>query len=390
MLNIESENGTPLDNQIEKADQQDEPADDSTVSFDYKEVRAVARIALYDDLRSAPRVTEIHPAPTAEFIESLASKIYEQARAAGGTIPYTVIREVSENFIHARFAEATVSILDEGNTIRFADQGPGIPYKDQAQIPGFTSAIEPMKHYIRGVGSGLPIVKDYLDFSHGTITIEDNLGTGAVVTISLRSGNSKDEAAPQDAAIQPAYAQDPAAFQPAYPQEAPGQQPAYPLDTAAHQQAAYQSGYGHANPPYPLEAPARPAYGYAPEPGMPQYQPQYAPRYQQDPYAAAPQPAMPNPYYQQQGAPGYRDQGMAGHYPMAPLIPPLSQRERDFLPIFLNEGALGVTDLSRLTGVPQSSTYVTLSKLEESGLIEKTVGQKRILTDLGYHVANSL
>ena len=56
--------------------------------------------------------------------------------------------------------------------------------KDKAQLPGFTSAIEPMKHYIRGVGSGLPIVKEYLDFSHGTISIEDNLGTGAVVTIS--------------------------------------------------------------------------------------------------------------------------------------------------------------------------------------------------------------
>lgn len=134
MLNIESENGTPLDNQIEKADHQDKTADENVEPFDYTHVHAVARIALYDDLRSAPRVTEIHPAPTAEFIESLASKIYEQAKNAGGTIPYTVIREVSENFIHARFAEATVSILDEGNTIRFADQGPGIPYKDQAQI----------------------------------------------------------------------------------------------------------------------------------------------------------------------------------------------------------------------------------------------------------------
>ena len=97
------------------------------------------------------------------------------------------------------------------------------------------------------------------------------------------------------------------------------------------------------------------------------------------------------PYYQS-GAPKYPVQGhsIAGQYQVAPLVPPLSQRERDFLPIFLNEGALGVTDLSRLTGVPQSSTYVTLSKLEENGLIEKTVGQKRILTDLGYHVANSL
>ena len=73
-----------------------------------------------------------------------------------------------------------------------------------------------------------------------------------------------------------------------------------------------------------------------------------------------------------------------------PTIPSTVPRRIAVLPIFLSEGALGVTDLSRLTGVPQSSTYVALSKLEEAGLIEKTVGQKRILTDLGYHVANSL
>ena len=371
MLNIESENGTPLDNQIEKADHQDEFADESVEEFDYTHVHAVARIALYDDLRSAPRVTEIHPAPTAEFIESLASKIYEQAKNAGGTIPYTVIREVSENFIHARFAEATVSILDDGNTIRFADQGPGIPYKDQAQIPGFTSAVEPMKHYIRGVGSGLPIVKEYLDFSHGTISIEDNLGTGAVVTISLRAGEPSEVPAEEFAPLEPAYPMHDLAAQ--TQPSMPRQQPAYPV----------QGGY--ANPPYPQQAPVqRPPYGYEPEP------PYAQPRYAQDPYAQA------NPYYPQQGAPAYRVQGGAmgmgaqAQHSMAPLIPPLSQRERDFLPIFLNEGALGVTDLSRLTGVPQSSTYVTLSKLEESGLIEKTVGQKRILTDLGYHVANSL
>ena len=378
MLNIESENGIPLDNQIEKADQQDKPADESTETFDYNQVRAIARIALYDDLRSAPRVTEIHPAPTTEFIENLASKIYEQAKGAGGTIPYTVIREVSENFIHARFAEATVSILDEGNTIRFADQGPGIPFKDQAQIPGFTSAIEPMKRYIRGVGSGLPIVKEYLEFSHGTITIEDNLGTGAVVTISLRAEENREI----PSALSPT--------EPSYPTELGAPRPLTPLDQ-----------YGYTQPAYPLaqEQPSPlPQYGYAADQRAPQqhYQQQYTPRYAQDPYTAgATGQNMQNPYYPAYpgaSAPAYRNQGvpMPGQHDVGPLVPPLSQRERDFLPIFLNEGALGVTDLSRLTGVPQSSTYVTLSKLEENGLIEKTVGQKRILTDLGYHVANSL
>jgi hypothetical protein len=90
---------------------------------------------------------------------------------------------VSENFIHANFAEPVVSILDGGMTIRFADQGPGIADKTRAVLPGFTTASGDMKSYIRGVGSGLPIVRDYLSFSGGSLVIEDNLGGGSVVTL---------------------------------------------------------------------------------------------------------------------------------------------------------------------------------------------------------------
>ena len=167
--------------------------------FDYSFVHNTARVALYDDLKAAPRITKIEPAPTNEFIENLTTTVYEQAKLAGGKIPYVVIREVSENFIHARFSEIVVSILDDGNTVRFADQGPGIQEKEKAQQPGFSSAVEPMKDYIRGVGSGFPIVRDYLDDRAGTIVIEDNLLTGAVVTVSLAkkrrpaAGSGRDE-----------------------------------------------------------------------------------------------------------------------------------------------------------------------------------------------------
>ncbi len=164
---------------------QDAPEQDATLSADYSHALTSARIACYDDLMSAPRITEIPPSGTAEFIEALASTTYTQAQQAGGSIPYTAIREVSENFIHAQFREIIVSILDHGNTIRFSDQGPGIPHKEKAQMPGFSSATEPMKRYIRGVGSGLPLVKEYLSFKHGRITIEDNLKSGAVVTLSI-------------------------------------------------------------------------------------------------------------------------------------------------------------------------------------------------------------
>ena len=152
---------------------------------DYSFVSSPARIAIYDNFKSAPRVIQIPGAPTHQYIEQIATLTYQNAQALGGLIPYTVIREVSENFIHADFSEVIVSIFDKGNTIRFSDQGPGIKQKDLVQQPGFTSATEPMKRYIRGVGSGLPIVKDYLDVSQGYIEIEDNINQGSVITISL-------------------------------------------------------------------------------------------------------------------------------------------------------------------------------------------------------------
>ena len=175
--------------------------------FDFSFVGSPARVALYDDLGAAPRITRVEPAATNDFIEGLTVTVYEQAKLAGGKIPYSVIREVSENFIHARFCEIVVSILDEGNTIRFADQGPGINEKDKAQKPGFTSATEPMKDYIRGVGSGFPIVCDYLEAKDGSIVIEDNLSSGAVVTISLvdkqKPSPSQGAGLPVDTALLP-------------------------------------------------------------------------------------------------------------------------------------------------------------------------------------------
>lgn len=147
---------------------------------------AGARVAIYDGPLAAPRVVDIAAAPVGEFIEAIASRVYELAKAAGGSIPYSVIREVSENLIHARFAEPVVSILENGSVIRFADSGPGVRDKVKALLPGFTSATSSMKQYIRGVGSGLPIVNEYLSHSGGRLEIDDNLGAGTVVTLSHR------------------------------------------------------------------------------------------------------------------------------------------------------------------------------------------------------------
>lgn len=169
--------------------------------FDYSFINSTSRIATYDNMQSAPRITKISPAPTDEYINDIAVKTYEQAKLMGGNIPFTVIKEVSENFIHAHFREVVISVFDDGNTIRFSDQGPGIIDGEKAIRPGFSSATEAMKDYIRGVGSGLPIVKDYLDGKQGSIVIDSNITNGAVVTISLNDHASDLESAHEESKI---------------------------------------------------------------------------------------------------------------------------------------------------------------------------------------------
>ncbi len=144
-----------------------------------------ARLAVYDSPCVAPRVIELSADDYDELINLLATKTYQFSQEKGGALPFTVIKEVIENLIHAYFNEVVITILDDGNTVRISDQGPGIRDKERAFWPGFSTATREMKKYIRGVGSGLPIVKESLTLLGGAISIEDNLARGTVVTIRV-------------------------------------------------------------------------------------------------------------------------------------------------------------------------------------------------------------
>lgn len=319
-------------------------------SFDYAFVETVGRIALYDDLRSAPRITEIQPAETAVYIENLASTIHRQSQEAGGAIPYTIIREVAENFIHARFKEIVVSILDHGDTIRFADHGPGIAAKEKAQKPGFSSAVEPMKSYIRGVGSGLPIVKDYLESYRGTITIEDNLGTGAVVTISVVSDDETDELDEQPAATASTTGGVVPPVPTAMPPLQPGVQP--PLANG------YPAPGANPLPAYPQPSPVQPA--------------------------AAPQP----PYPSYGGAP-YGAPGAYPSYPPAFTMPRLREKEKELLKLLAVRAPLQNKDIGTLTGMAPATISTTLSDLAKKGLVE-SIDKQRYLSAYGQQVVSLL
>jgi hypothetical protein len=143
------------------------------------------RIAVYDDIRTSPRVIVVPETRLPDVIDAIAGRTYDLARQQGGRFPYTVLREVIENLIHAYFTDVVITILDRGNTIRISDRGPGIPDKDGALRPGFSTAGPAEKRFIRGVGSGLPIARESLAYLEGMLEIEDNLGNGTVVTLRL-------------------------------------------------------------------------------------------------------------------------------------------------------------------------------------------------------------
>ncbi len=376
---------------------------DGGAPYDYTYVSSVARIACYDDLMSAPRITEIQPAPTADFINALSSAIYEQAHQWDSHIPYTVIREVAENYIHARFTEMIVSILDRGNTIRFADQGPGIPFKDRVQMPGFSSATEPMKRYIRGVGSGLPMVKEYLEFNHGTITIEDNLGTGAVVTIGFDRKEAEEEARQQAAAGGGAVAEHAgqASFAGGYQQAAqPIYRQVYPAAGAQQPFAAQQGGAGggqvapdFVQPHYVTQQGGGAGQQFAEQQLAAQQYGQQAGTAQQA--FAAQQYGQPSPYPAQQAQP---QQFAAAQYgraadPTASLqgiVADLAQREREVLPLFQPGDPLRVTDVVNLSGLSPSTISNVFTKLEKKGLLQRVGKEKREVTSLGAQVSSVL
>jgi anti-sigma regulatory factor (Ser/Thr protein kinase) len=143
------------------------------------------RIAIYDTLTSPPRVVVVEEEDVPALIASLAEKTYHYCREQGGQIPYSVLQELIENLLHAYFRDVVITILDNGQTIRISDHGPGVEDKERAFLPGFTTATAQQRLIIRGVGSGLPLARESLQFLRGILTVEDNLGGGAVFTIKM-------------------------------------------------------------------------------------------------------------------------------------------------------------------------------------------------------------
>ena len=143
------------------------------------------RIAVYASAGAEPKTSECAADSPEKLMKLLVDKVSDMVKKNDSLLPLAAIREVIENLIHANFQEVVISVLEKGNVLRVSDRGPGIVEKKRALEPGFTTADSTTKGFIRGVGSGLPIASRAMAAVGGALKIEDNLHSGAVITLSL-------------------------------------------------------------------------------------------------------------------------------------------------------------------------------------------------------------
>ena len=327
-VDAESDSQNNLSPIQEPAETGDPPAD---------AVRYATRIAVYDDMFSTPRVIIIEPSDIRSYLEEITNTTYRTMREQGGKISLMVVRELVENFIHADFTEPIISILDDGNTIRFTDQGPGIDEKELAFEFGVTSATREQKRYIRGTGAGLPMVEQYLENAGGVISIEDNIHQGTVVTVSVDPARVReiDQSVSRGAVVRGGTT---------------GHQDAAGADTctgtsiqvAQQDKQSYQQlhhEFSTIQQPYPL-----PAYSSPAQTGV--------------------QPVCNT--LQTGGSEG----------------PQISERGLLALDFIAEHGNAGPTELAKAYGESTPTWSRELAKLSNIGLVVKQ-GQKRVLTELG-------
>lgn len=142
------------------------------------------KVAVYP-ASGEPEISEVSASGPRAAGVKLTRLVMQQIGASGGRVPEAAVREIVENLIHARYEGVVISIFGGGNTVRVSDRGAGISRKDRAFEFGFSGAAAEAMGEIRGVGAGLGIARAAAKDAGGTVTVEDNIGGGTVVTIAV-------------------------------------------------------------------------------------------------------------------------------------------------------------------------------------------------------------
>jgi anti-sigma regulatory factor (Ser/Thr protein kinase) len=153
-------------------------------------------VAVHDAGDAPPRVADLHAGTAPELLRRLTAQVQRLIQERGGALPPLAVQEVIENLAHAQCRGITIDLREGGNALVVADHGPGIADRERALRPGYSSADEAMRRRLRGVGAGLPLLKRLVEAGGGQVTIDDNLGAGTVVTLTMRGALASSGARP--------------------------------------------------------------------------------------------------------------------------------------------------------------------------------------------------
>jgi anti-sigma regulatory factor (Ser/Thr protein kinase)/DNA-binding transcriptional ArsR family regulator len=169
--------------------------------------RVDARVAVYP-ASGDPEISEVSAASTGAAAAKLTRLVMGKVKELGGRVPEEAVSEVVENLVHAGYEGVVISVLAGGDLVRVSDKGPGIEHKEQAFEFGFSGASPEVLGGIRGIGAGLGMARAAVERVGGTISLEDNIGGGTVVTISVEGGHvasGDDKGQPQGSAPKKRY-----------------------------------------------------------------------------------------------------------------------------------------------------------------------------------------
>lgn len=144
-----------------------------------------ARVVIYKEKGKLPTFLRVDFTTIDEFTSSITEAVVASLEKMGVHHPVYIIKEIVDNFVFAQFSDVSVSILDSGNVLVFADHGPGISDKTRCLQAGFSTATGFHRKYIRATGSGFTVVSDYMSSVGGELKIEDNFDCGTVVTLNF-------------------------------------------------------------------------------------------------------------------------------------------------------------------------------------------------------------
>lgn len=120
----------------------------------------------------------------AGYASSEIKKLLKQLNVDIGIIKRTVVGcyEAEVNVVaHAYTGTIYVDLNTESITIRFQDEGPGIPDIDQAMVEGFSTASSKVREMGFGAGMGLPNIKKNAD----QMKISSIVGKGTTLEITM-------------------------------------------------------------------------------------------------------------------------------------------------------------------------------------------------------------